>query len=209
MRREDMLGDLEDRVITINRVAKVVKGGRRFSFNALVVVGDKKGRVGWGLGKAPGVPDSVRKGIEAAKKNMHRVPMIGTTIPHKIIGRSGAGQVMLKPAAPGTGVIAGGPVRAILEVAGVGDILTKTLNSNNPHNVVHAVFDAFENMLDIKSVTKKRGKRPTMRHYGHFTFAKKDKAEDSVSEKETDTAEEKKDEKMTSFSAGGEGNDNG
>ncbi|MCD4733057.1 30S ribosomal protein S5 [bacterium] len=208
MKREDMLGDLEDRVITINRVAKVVKGGRRFGFNALVVVGDKKGRVGWGLGKAPGVPDSVRKGIEAAKKNMHKVPMIGTTIPHKIIGRSGAGQVMLKPAAPGTGVIAGGPVRAILEVAGVGDILTKTLNTNNPHNVVHAVFDAFENMLDIKSVTKKRGKRPTMRHYGHFTFAKKDQAEESVSE-EKPAEEKKEEENMTSYSAGGEGNDNG
>jgi len=209
MKREDMLGDLEDRVITINRVAKVVKGGRRFGFNALVVVGDKKGRVGWGLGKAPGVPDSVRKGIEAAKKNMHKVPMLGSTIPHKIIGRSGAGQVMLKPAAPGTGVIAGGPVRAILEVAGVSDILTKTLNTNNPHNVVHAVFDAFENMLDIKSVTKKRGKRPTMRHYGHFTFAKKDQAEESASEKASEPAEEKKDETLTSYSAGGEGNDNG
>jgi small subunit ribosomal protein S5 len=158
--REEEREELDERVVDIARVAKVVKGGRRFAFRTVVIVGDNKGRVGLGIGKSRGVPESIKKGGEQAKKRMQRVSLTGTTIPHEVTAKHGGAEVFLRPAAPGTGVIAGGGVRAVLEAAGVRDILTKSKGSNNTLNVALATLKALSSLMDVQDLARMRGKDP-------------------------------------------------
>lgn len=153
----EALGDLVDRVVYINRVAKVVKGGRNFSFTALVVIGNENGWVGFGHGKAREVPEAISKANEIARRSLFEIPLVGATIPHDVIGTHGAGRVLLRPASPGTGVIAGGPVRAVVECAGIHDVLTKCIGTNNPLNVIHATVDALKSSRSPEQVARRRG----------------------------------------------------
>lgn len=148
---------VKEKVIAVNRVAKVVKGGKRFSFSAIVVVGDGQGKVGWGLGKAREVPEAIRKAIEHGKKHLLSIPLQGRTLPHEIVGHFGSARVLFRPAAEGTGIIAGGPVRAIMDLSGVANVLTKSIGTNNPHNVVKAAFDALEHLQSPASVSRRKG----------------------------------------------------
>ncbi len=158
--RQENESELNEKVVALNRVAKVVKGGRTFRFSAVVVVGDGKGHVGVGNGKAAEVPDAIKKAIEDAKKNLVEVPIVGTTVPHEYIGKFGSASVMIKPASEGTGLITGGSVRAVLELAGYKDVRTKILGTNNPRNVVYATIEGLKSMQTVESVAAKRGKKP-------------------------------------------------